>query len=114
MFNFIFGNKATITEKVLEQNKIKIIPKHDLTIDKKNCIAITGSGKFHQGNYKNEPVTIKVKKQNLFITNEIDRRNKQRRYNSKRIHLLARIQEHRFFFKLQRCLCSRKRSLSCI
>jgi hypothetical protein len=60
MFNFIFGNKSTITEKVLEQNKIKTIPKQELAIDKKNCVAITGSGKFFQGTYKNEPVTIKV------------------------------------------------------
>jgi hypothetical protein len=60
MFNFIFGSKSTINEKVLEQNKIKTILKQDLSIDKKNCVAVTGSGKFYQGTYKKEPVTIKV------------------------------------------------------
>ncbi len=60
MLNYIFGSKSNITEKVLEQNKIKIISKQEITIDKKNCMAITGSGKFYNGTYKNEPATIKV------------------------------------------------------
>ena len=61
MFNFIFGSKSNINEKTLEQNGVKIIPKIELKIDKNNCIAITGSGKFYKGLYKNEAVSIKVK-----------------------------------------------------
>jgi hypothetical protein len=60
MFNFIFGNKSTINEKTLEQNKVKIIPRAEIRIEKNNCIAITGSGKFYKGIYKNEAVSIKV------------------------------------------------------
>jgi hypothetical protein len=61
MYNFIFGNKVTITEKTLIQNNINIINKKDLLIDRRNCIAITGSGKFYTGTLKNEPISIKVK-----------------------------------------------------
>jgi hypothetical protein len=61
MFNFIFGNKTTINEKTLEQNKIKIIPRNEIKVERNNCLAITGSGKFYKGIYKNEAVTIKVK-----------------------------------------------------
>jgi hypothetical protein len=60
MFNFIFGNKSQINEKILEQNKIKIILKQDIKVEKNNCLAVTGSGKFYKGLYKNEAVTIKV------------------------------------------------------
>jgi len=60
MFNFIFGNKSTINEKTLEQNGVKLIPKGEINIQKNNCIAITGSGKFYKGIYKNDAVSIKV------------------------------------------------------
>jgi len=59
MLNF-WKSKPTITEKILEQNKIKIIPKADIKIDKSSCIAVTGSGTFYKGLYKNEAVSIKV------------------------------------------------------
>jgi hypothetical protein len=65
MFNFIFGNKATIDNKVLEQNNINIISRKDLILDKNSLSAITGSGRFYKGTYKGEPVSIKVKT-NLF------------------------------------------------
>lgn len=60
MFSLFFGNKSTINEKSLEQNGVKILNKHDLKIDKTHCIAVTGSGKFYKGLFKNEAVTIKV------------------------------------------------------
>ena len=59
MFNFFFG-KATVTEKMLEQNKIKIISKQDLKIERNNVIAVTGSGKFYKGLYGKEAMSIKV------------------------------------------------------
>jgi hypothetical protein len=61
MFNFFFGSKSIITEKTLEQNKIKIVSKADVKIEKNNCIAVTGSGKFYKAMYKNEPVSVKVR-----------------------------------------------------
>lgn len=60
MLGFLWGNKAFINEKTLEQNKVKIIHKSDLKIDKTSCMAITGSGKFFKGTLRNEAVTIKV------------------------------------------------------
>ena len=61
MLGYLFGNKTTINEKTLEQNRIKIIQKQDLKVENKVCIAVTGSGKFYKGLYKNEPVSVKVK-----------------------------------------------------
>ena len=61
MFNFLFGSKTIITEKTLEQNKIRIIPKTEIKVEKNNCIAVTGSGKFYKAMYKNEAVSVKVK-----------------------------------------------------
>jgi hypothetical protein len=61
MFNFIFGNKQSLDEKVLEANKITQLNKKDITINKSSLMAITGSGKFYAGTMKGEPVSIKVK-----------------------------------------------------
>lgn len=58
--NYIFGNKSNINEKILAANKITIINKNELKIDKAKIIAITGSGKFVPGIYKNEHVSVKV------------------------------------------------------
>ena len=60
MFNFFFGNKTTISEKTLEQNKVRILSKSELKIEKNNPIVVTGSGKFFKGFYKKEPVSVKV------------------------------------------------------
>jgi hypothetical protein len=60
MFNYLFGSKTTITEKILEQNNIKVINKSDIKFDRKTVLAVTGSGKFYHGTSKNEPVTVKV------------------------------------------------------
>jgi hypothetical protein len=54
------GNKAIVTEKMLEQNKIKLINKQDLKVDKTNLLAVTGSGKFYKGTLNNEAVTVKI------------------------------------------------------
>jgi hypothetical protein len=60
MFGFIWGNKTNITEKTLEGYNVQIIPKPEVKIDKSQCIAITGSGKFYKGTFKNEAVSVKV------------------------------------------------------
>ncbi len=60
MMNYFFGSKVTITEKTLQQNNIPIINRGEVYIDKRNMLAITGSGKFYTATYRNEPASIKV------------------------------------------------------
>lgn len=60
MINYLFGKSSNITEKILTQNNIPIINKAELKIDKSNCIAVTGSGKFYKASYQNHAVSIKV------------------------------------------------------
>ena len=58
--NYLFGKTTNISEKILTQNKIPLINKTDLKIDKTSCLAITGSGKFYKATYQNQAVTVKV------------------------------------------------------
>lgn len=63
VFDFLWNNlysKSKVQEETLISSKIDIIKKGDIEIDKYNEIAITGTGKFYPGKYKQEKVTIKV------------------------------------------------------
>lgn len=60
MLNFFKSSPPKITEKMLIDTKIKILLREDLIINKSSEIALTGSGKFYKGTYKNWPVSIKV------------------------------------------------------
>ena len=60
MLNFFKSSPPKITEKMLIETKIKILLREDLIINKSSEIALTGSGKFYKGTYKNWPVSIKV------------------------------------------------------
>ncbi len=82
MFKYLFGGKAFVNEKILEQNNIKIISKSDLKIDKNNIIATTGSGKFYNGLFKNEHVTVKVIIIIFYLILSLDHRYYERRTNS--------------------------------
>jgi len=71
VFNFIFGNKTSIDEKVLKKNNIPILHYHDLSFDKKNLLTITISAKLYKGYYKKKIVTIKVSIIKIIITKSI-------------------------------------------
>ena len=45
MFDFLFGNKGLISEKVLAQNKIKVLNRKDITYDKSNLLTTTEIGR---------------------------------------------------------------------
>ena len=53
-------SKAKITEEMLKEKDIPILEISKLTFDRKNMIAISGFGKFYQGNYNNEHISLKV------------------------------------------------------
>ena len=60
MLNYIFGSKSLVNEKLLERNHIQIINYKDIKINKNQVTALTASGKFYNGTYKNEAVSIKI------------------------------------------------------
>ena len=66
VFDIFFANKTTINEKVLKQNSIQILNHSDLTLEKKNILTVTISGKFYKGYYKKSIVLIKVMRNNDF------------------------------------------------
>lgn len=60
MLEFFLGTKTVINNEFLEKNGIPLINKNDIIIDRNSFLATTGSGKFYQGKYKNENISIKV------------------------------------------------------
>ena len=61
MFKNLFSFKGSpkITEKIIEQYGITLIPYRDIKFDK-DPIAITGSGTFYKGTFRKVPCSIKV------------------------------------------------------
>jgi serine/threonine protein kinase len=60
MLNYFFGSKTLVNEKTLERNNINIINFKDIKINKNQTIALTASGRFYNGTYKNEAVSVKI------------------------------------------------------
>ena len=53
-------SKAKISEDMLIKNNIPILDISKLEFDSQNGIAITSSGKFYQGKYENENISLKI------------------------------------------------------
>ena len=53
-------SKAKISEDMLKKNDIPILDISKLEFDNQKEIAITSSGKFYQGKYENENISLKI------------------------------------------------------
>lgn len=60
MLKMFKSTPPKITEQMILDTKIKLMPFENLVIEKSNTLSITGSGKFYKGKYKNWPVSVKI------------------------------------------------------
>lgn len=60
MLNYFFGSRTLINEKTLERNNIAVINFKDIKVNKNQIIALTASGKFYNGTFRNDAVSVKV------------------------------------------------------